>query len=184
MPSSTVARVYAETLLRFAEREAAVEPATEGIVALARLVAEDDRFRRFLDAPQIPAGVKRSVAHAAFEGWLHPVVMKFLDLVIERHREPLLAEIADTWNELLDRRANRQAATVTTVAPADPGLIERLRDALEQATGKTIDLEERVDPGLLGGIVVRTGDLVMDSSLRSRLATLRHRLRTAGKVPA
>jgi F-type H+-transporting ATPase subunit delta len=68
---------------------------------------------------------------------------------------------------------------VTTAIPADPGTVEAIRRALERATGQEIALEERVDASLLGGLVVRTGDLVMDASLRSRLDVLRHRLRAA-----
>jgi F-type H+-transporting ATPase subunit delta len=68
---------------------------------------------------------------------------------------------------------------VTTATPADRETLERIRRALERTTGQEIAFEERVDPSLLGGLVVRTGDLVMDASLRSRLDALRHRLRAA-----
>lgn len=184
MPAALVARVYAETLLRFAEREGALDQATEGLSALDAAIAADQQFARFLEAPQITARNKRSLLRAVFEDKLHPVVMRFLDLVVDKHREPLIPEIAAAWREILDRRANRQGATVTTAVPADPALLERLKAALEKATGKTIALKERIDPELLGGVVVRTGDLVMDASLRTRLATLRHRLRMAGRARA
>ncbi len=184
MPAALVARVYAETLLRFAEREGALDQAMEGLSALDAAIAADREFARFLEAPQITADDKRSLLRSVFEERLHPVMMRFLDLVVAKHREPLLPEIATAWREILDRRANRQGATVTTAVPADPALLVRLQAALEKATGKTISLEERVDPRLLGGVVVRTGDLVMDASLKTRLATLRHRLRTAGRAHA
>jgi F-type H+-transporting ATPase subunit delta len=184
VPASTVARVYAETLLRFAEREGALDQATEGLEAIDAAIAADEEFARFLGAPQIAADDKRSLLHAAFEKRLHPAVMRFLDLVVAKHREPQLPEIAAAWRDILDRRANRQGASVTSAVAADPALLERLRAALEKATGKTIALEERVDPRLLGGVVVRTGDLVMDASLKTRLATLRHRLRMAGRARA
>ncbi len=184
MPAALVARVYAETLLRFAEREGALDQAMEGLSALDTAIATDREFARFLEAPQITADDKRSLLWSVFEGRLHPVMLRFLDLVVAKRREPLLPEIAAAWREILDRRANRQGATVTTAVPADPALLVRLRAALEKATGKTISLEERVDPRLLGGVVVRTGDLVMDASLKTRLATLRHRLRTAGRAHA
>lgn len=184
MRGSTVARVYAETLLRLAEREGAVESVSESLGRLAGIIGGDRRLARFLEAPQIPAEGKRSLLRAAFEGALHPIVVRFLELVAARHREPLLLEIAAAWNQLLDQRANRQAAIVTTAAGADPALLERLRAALEKAVGKTIAVEERVDSSLLGGIVVRTGDLVMDASLKTRLATLRGRLRPSGRAYA
>jgi F-type H+-transporting ATPase subunit delta len=141
-------------------------------------------LRRFLAAPQIAAADKRELMRNALADRLQPLLVRFLELVIEKHREGMLAEILDAWAELLDTRANRQAAAVTTAIPADPEMVGRVRAALERATGKTIVLEERVDPSLLGGLVIRTGDTVIDGSLRSRLTTLHRRLRAAGRTHA
>ncbi|MGH7543503.1 MAG: ATP synthase F1 subunit delta [Gemmatimonadota bacterium] len=174
-----VARVYAETLLGTAEREGAVEEVSEGLGRVARAIDESDPFRRFLAGPQIAGDDKRAVVRSAFGERVHPLVLRFLELLIERRREPLIGEVHQAWSALLDARANRRSATVTTAIPADPGTVDAIRRALERATGQEIALEERVEPSLLGGLVVRTGDLVMDASLRSRLDVLRHRLRAA-----
>lgn len=174
-----VARVYAETLLRTAEREELVDEVSEGLGRVARAIEESDPFRRFLAGPQIGRDDKRAVVRSAFGERVHPLVLRFLELLIERRREPLIGEVHQAWRALLDARANRRSATVTTAIPADPGTVEAIRRALERATGQEIALEERVDASLLGGLVVRTGDLVMDASLRSRLDVLRHRLRAA-----
>jgi F-type H+-transporting ATPase subunit delta len=174
-----VARVYAETLLRTAEREQAVDEVSVGLGRVARAVEESDPFRRFLAGPQIGGEDKRAVTRSAFGDRVHPLVMRFVELLIQRRRESLVGEVHQAWRALLDARANRRSATVTTAFPADPGILDAIRGALEGATGHEIALEERVDPTLLGGLVVRTGDLVMDASLRSRLDALRHRLRAA-----
>lgn len=174
-----VARVYAETLLRTAEREGIVDEVSEGLGQVARAIAASDPFRRFLAGPQIGRDDKRAVVRSAFTERVHPLVLRFLELLIERRREPLVGEVHQAWRALLDARANRRSATVTTAIPADPGTVEAIRRALERATGQEIALEERVDASLLGGLVVRTGDLAMDASLRSRLDALRHRLRAA-----
>lgn len=177
--TTTVARVYAETLLRAAEREDAVEAVSEGLARVAAAFHASRPFRRFLEAPQIAGDDKRSLVRSVFGERVHPLAARFVELLIERRREPLLAEVHEAWQELLDRRANRRSATLTTAVAADPETVAAVRRALERATGKEIALEERVDPGLIGGLVVRTGDLVMDASLRSRLEALRHRLRAA-----
>jgi F-type H+-transporting ATPase subunit delta len=174
-----VARVYAETLLRTAEGESAVDEVSEGLGRVARAIEESDPFRRFLAGPQIGGDDKRAVVRSAFGERVHPLVVRFLELLIERRREPLVGEVHQAWRALLDARANRRSASVTTAIPADPGIVEAIRRALEHATGQEIALEERVDASLLGGLVVRTGDLVMDASLRSRLDVVRHRLRAA-----
>jgi F-type H+-transporting ATPase subunit delta len=182
MRAGTIARVYAETLLRSADRHEQVEAVDESVRALSAVLAASAALRRFLAAPQIEAADKRVLARDAFADRIHPLALRFLELVIEKHRENMLAEILGAWTELLDARADRQSATVTTAMPADREMLARVHAALERATGKTIVLEERVDPRLLGGLVVRTGDTVIDGSLRSRLTTLHRRLRFAGRT--
>ena len=182
MRAGTIARVYAETLLRAADRQGQVEEVDESVRALSAVLGQSAEFERFLIAPQIDADAKRALVKGALTARLHPLAIRFLELVIDKHRERLLGEILAAWTELLDTRANRQSAALTTAVPADPELVARVRAALEQATGKVIVLEERIDPSLLGGLVVRAGDTVIDGSIRNRLTTLRQRLRAAGRA--
>jgi F-type H+-transporting ATPase subunit delta len=182
--AGTIARVYAETLLRSADRHRRIDEVDESVRALSAVLDASSEFRRFLEAPQIAADRKRALVAEALEARLDRLVLRFLELVIEKHRERLLGEIVLAWTELLDARANRQTATVTTATPPDDETVARVQAALEKATGKTIVLEKRVDPTLLGGLVIRAGDTVIDGSLKSRLAALGRRLRTAGSSRA
>ena len=179
MRANLVARIYAETLLGLADRERAVDEIDAGVAALAELLAKDERFARFLAAPQISAADKRAVVERALGGKLPPPLVKFLRLVIDKHREPMLGEILDAWRELQDARANRMEATLVTAQAVDDAMREGVRVALEGVTGKHVVLEVEVDPALLGGVVIRYGDTVVDGSIKSRLAVLRQRLRTA-----
>lgn len=168
-----IARVYAETLLRRAERSGAVEEIDESVAAFGETLDASPELRRFLEAPHIGAAKKRELLGAVFTDRLHPDVLEFLFLVVEKHREPILAGIRDAWQELQDSRADRQSAVVVTATPIDSTTVDTIRQALEHATGKTIAIERDVDPGLLGGVIIRTGDTVIDGSLRSRIAALR-----------
>lgn len=176
MRAPTIARVYAETLLRLAERDDALDAVAASATEFFALYARDARLRRFLTAPQIAAADKQALLEQAFAGRLHPALRKFLFLVVAKHREPLLDEIRIAWQTRLDTRAHRQTAQVTTAVPADGETLDRIRAVLETRTGRTIVLEEAVEPALLGGLVIRLGDTLIDGSLRTRLATLRHRL--------
>jgi F-type H+-transporting ATPase subunit delta len=178
MRVNIIARVYVETLLRRAEQEGVIEPVTDGLAAFTQCLKEDARLRRFLEAPQITTRQKRTLLEAALESRVHPLVIQFLRLVIDRHREPLLPDIAATWQAILDERADRQTATIASATALDRTTVASLRRALEQATGKTIVIEERVQPDLLGGLVVQTGDLVMDASLKTRLGNLSRQFRS------
>lgn len=174
-----MARVYVETLLRRAEQEGVVEPVTDGLAAFAQCLKEDPRLRGFLEAPQITTRQKQAVIAEALVSRVHPLVIQFLRLVIDRHRELLLPEIAATWQAILDERSNRQTATITSATRLDRATVASLGQALEHVTGKTIVIEERVRPELLGGVVVQTGDLVMDASLKTRLGNLGRQLRSS-----
>jgi F-type H+-transporting ATPase subunit delta len=175
----TIARIYADTLYRRATTENAVEAVDEGLTALAGALRDDARLAGFLGAPHIAAEEKRAVIERALAATLHPALIRFLVLVVEKRREPLLSEIAVAWRELLDERANRMSATVVTAAPLDEATRDGMRAALEKATGKTILMETKIDPAMIGGVVVRYGDSVIDGSVRSRLAAIRNRLRRA-----
>ena len=179
MRANLIARIYAETLFRLADRERTVEDVDAGVTALADILARDERLARFLAAPQIAAGAKRAVMERAVGGELPPTLVKFLRLVIQKHREPMLGEILSAWRELQDARANRMAATLVTAHGVDDAMRESVRAALEGVTGKHVVLGVQVDPALLGGVVIRFGDTVVDGSIKSRLAALRQRLRTA-----
>ena len=183
MRAGTIARVYARTLLLAAERAGVRDEVDDSLAGMVDALAADPRLVRFLEGPQIEPADKKALLEAVFGGRVHPLALTFVFLVVDKHRETLLAEIVAAWDALLDERAGRQSATVTAATELDDDVLERLRGALERRTGKTIRLEHSVDPALLGGLVVRSGDTVIDGSLRTRLRALGRRLAAAGTAP-
>jgi len=177
--AQTVARIYAETLLRVADRGEAVEAVDEGVGVLAATLREDSAFARFLAAPQISSEEKRALIERALGERLPPVLVRFLGLLVEKRRESLLAEIAVAWRELLDERANRTTATLVSAAEIDDETREAIRAALEKSTGKSVVLEHEIEPAMIGGVILRFGDTVVDGSVRRRLGEIRNRLRRA-----
>ena len=100
-------------------------------------------------------------------------VRRFVLLLLERRRLVLLPAIARAYRDLADAHAGRVRAVVTSAEPLSPAALDGVRRALEQRTGKQVIVETEVDPGLIGGIVARVGDLVLDGSVRTQLADLR-----------
>ena len=179
MRAQTIARIYAETLRRIAEREGAMDATDAGMTTLAAVLEREKKFARFLAGPHISAEDKKAVLARAFGERLHPALVRFLNLVVDKRREPLLGEIATAWRELLDERANRATATLATAAEIDADMRESIRAALERTTGKSIVLEHQIEPSLIGGVVLRVGDIILDGSVRRRLEILRTRLKKA-----
>src|ERR671919_1967270 len=119
MRAQTIARIYAETLLRLAEREAAMDEVDAGMSALAAELEREGMFARFLAAPQIASQEKKALIARALGDKFHPALVRFLDLVVDKRREPMLGEIALAWREILDQRANRMTAKLATPAEID-----------------------------------------------------------------
>lgn len=177
---ATIARVYAETLLRRADRLGELEAVDESLTSFDEVLGAEARLRRFLTAPQVPSGEKQALLENVFADRLHPEVLGFLDLVVDKHREAILPEIGDAWRRLLDERAGRRSAVVSTAVAIDDDTLAKIRGALEDVTGKTIVIRQEVESELIGGVVIRTGDTVIDGSVKRRLAALGRRWKAAG----
>jgi F-type H+-transporting ATPase subunit delta len=103
-------------------------------------------------------------------------VQRFVLLLLERRRISALPAIARAYLELADAHTGRVRALVTSAQPLSPAEADRVRRSLEQRTGKKVIMETAVDPALIGGVVARVGDLVLDGSVRTQIAALKQRL--------
>ena len=109
---------------------------------------------------------------------LDATVVKFIQLVFERGRIEGLAQIADGYTDQADALAGRMKATITSARPLATDSVAKLKAALERSTGKTILVDQKVDPSLLGGVVTQVGTYVFDGSVKSQLERMRIALRT------
>jgi F-type H+-transporting ATPase subunit delta len=107
---------------------------------------------------------------------LSPLLTKFLDLLLTRDRLQAVSSVARVYRDLMNRRLGRVQAAVTTAVPLTPDLMESLRRRMAEVLGKTVLLESRVDPAILGGVVVQVDSTVYDGSIRTQLRQLREHL--------
>ncbi len=105
-----------------------------------------------------------------------PTTRNFLFVLLEQQRLDHVAEMVDAFNEGLDELSGRVRATVTSAVPLEKGEIGRIQAALGRLTGKQILLDARVDPALIGGVVTTVGNIVLDGSIRTQLASLKDQL--------
>jgi F-type H+-transporting ATPase subunit delta len=179
--SLQVAQVYAEALLNAAEEAGQVEEVAADFDALlqATEVPRSD-LRRFFTSGTIGRQTRGEVIRKAFEGRAHPLLVNFLLVVNDHDRIPLFPAILFEMKQLRDRRARRLAVNVHAAVPLADDQIERIRRAVRTALEVEPLIEVKVDPDLLGGVLVRVGDWVFDDTLRTRLADLRHELLERG----
>jgi F-type H+-transporting ATPase subunit delta len=178
MRDATIARNYAEVLIALA-RKAGNDLDGWGrmIGDLADVMRRDARLRRFLESPRVSADDKNATIARALGAAAAPRnFVRFVQTLVNNRRQMLIPEVAVEYGKLVDEVEGRLHADVTVARPATAEDERAIGEQLSRALGKRVVTHVRVNPAIIGGVVVRVGDTVMDGSVRRRLATLRSRL--------
>jgi F-type H+-transporting ATPase subunit delta len=170
--SITVARNYAQALF------AAGDTFAELLDAVAGAVQADERIAATLASPRVSKPAKAQILERALKGEAPREFVRFLQAVVRRGRQGLLAEIAQEYQVLLDTKFNRVHAGVTLVGEPDARTQKQVVERLGKALGREVRAYFRSDPKILGGVVVRVGDRIFDGSVRRRLTALQRRMLT------
>lgn len=177
MIAGSIARRYARALADVAAASNELEVVRQELRGVADLLRDHREFRRFLANPSV---LRRDKAQAFEEVvarlTLRPLTSTFLRILLEAGRLPALESVSGAYEALVDERLGRVKAVVTAAVPLPADGQERLRERLEQVTGKRVYLEVQQDPSILGGLVTQIGSLVYDGSLKTQLARLREQL--------
>jgi F-type H+-transporting ATPase subunit delta len=176
MREPTIARNYAEALLELARRDGDLQGWGEMIDQISVAMESDRRMHVFLESPRVSAQRKNEVVQAALGDQLPRNFVRFLRALISNRRQMLIPAIAAQYHDLVDRVEGRVHASVTVAREADETERQLIAGHLSKTLGKEVVPHFQVNAGILGGVIVRVGDTVLDGSVRRRLATLRHRM--------
>lgn len=169
------ARRYAEAAFEIATRDDTVATWRSELETAAKVVA-DERALEVVANPAIPVERRAEVVAELLGDRASRPVQNLIQLLLRRGRIEELPRVADEFRRLDDARQGISHATVTSAAELTPDEIRDLTRRLEQTTNGRIALDVKVDPSLLGGLVVRLGDRMIDGSVRGRLERLRNQL--------
>ncbi len=186
MVEGSIARRYARALLDLGREASAVDRFGDDLQRFAQS-AERAGLLAALANPVCTLAERRAVLDAVLSGGaagLDGTVVNFLRLLLDKNRFGALADIARAYGELADAEAGRVRAVVTSATALGAEELERVRQALSDASGRTVVLDAVVDPTLLGGMTARVGGRVYDASLRTRLERLQLSLTTPSSTPA
>ncbi|HJU75346.1 MAG TPA: F0F1 ATP synthase subunit delta [Gemmatimonadaceae bacterium] len=178
MRDTTIARNYAEALLALARKADDLEGWGHLIHAFAEAATNDDQLRHFLEAPQISAQQKNEVLGKAFADNMPRLMLRFVQKLVENRRQMLIPAIAVEYSNLVDEEQGRVHARVTMSRDASPDELKAIEKELSRAFGKIVVPHVTTNPAIIGGVVVRIGDTVLDGSVRRRLSALRQRIVT------
>ncbi len=176
MREERVARRYARALFNAAVRAQSIEPVNEALQQLLSVLHEQPPLRHLLLNPLIPRERKQQMVQDTIGRSTHPLLASLLSVLVDKRRERLLTEVAREFGELRDEHLGIVRVQATTAYPLDSQQQEALIRSLERRTSRTVVLDTRVDPSLIGGIVVRIGDTIIDGSVRGQLLRLRQYL--------
>lgn len=176
MREPTIARNYAEALLELASRAGDLGGWGEMIDQIAAAMQSDRRLHMFLESPRVSAQKKNEILQNAFGDGLPRTFVRFLRALVNNRRQMLIPAIAAEYRDLVDRVEGRVHATVTVAREASEADSQLVVQQLSRTLGREVVPHFQVNPAILGGVVVRVGDVVLDGSVRRRLATLRARM--------
>jgi len=167
-----IARVYAEALFEVAKEKGKLDAIRDQLAEFADAVAESRELQLFFFSPYFSSAEKREGIARAISG-AEPELVNFLELLAEKHRMPVIFRIRRRFDELWARENKRLEVKLTSAVELDPKIVKRVGEEIERQTDRKIELENDVDEDLIGGLVLRVGNMVLDASLRNRLERLR-----------
>jgi F-type H+-transporting ATPase subunit delta len=177
MLRGAVAGRYAEALYEIALKENLVDQLEAELKAVVDVFNKSEQLKKVLFHPRITAAEKKEVLASLFKDQISEIALDFLGLVVDRQREIYIADITAYFTGLANKARNISDVQVTSAVELTKEEKKKLAAAMAKSTGKKVRLSFDVDQGLLGGVVVRAGDKVIDGSVRTRLQTLREQLR-------
>lgn len=177
MISGSVARRYAKALMELGLEHGNYERLGRELRALAKAIRSSHDLQLTLTNPAFPRGDREKVLRAVLDriGAAQEVV-NFTRLLLDRERLAQLPDMSRELDAMIDERAGRIAATVTSAVPLTPAQEQALLQRLEALSGKKVQMQVVHDPNLLGGLVAKVGDVLYDGSLRTQLERMRDEL--------
>lgn len=176
MKDTRVAKRYAAALFSVAQRDGILDAVGQDMLLVERFIAEVPYLRAVLLQPLVSEERKTLVATQAFGDRTTGTTLNFLKLLIRKRREDLIDEVIREFRILTLAQANIVDASVTSTVALTPKQNQALVASLEKLTGKNVRMTSDIDPGVVGGVVVRLGDTIIDGSVRGQLERLREHL--------
>jgi len=178
MAELSVARRYARALFDTANRAGSVEQVEEDLKGVYDVMQAAPRLERVLRAPTISSQRKRELLTQTFQSRVSPLTLRFLILLVDRRREDILKDVYGEYRRLADAYRNMLPVEVTAAVPLTDEERDTLVSGLSRRTGKRVTVRISIHPEIMGGLILRLGDTVIDGSVRTRLSQLREQLTT------
>jgi F-type H+-transporting ATPase subunit delta len=173
-----IAQVYARSLFGVARDQDKLDVLREQLGLLVDAIEEHRQLQTFFFSPYFSTGEKQEALTRVIEGG-DPILMNFLELLIENHRMPVIFRIRHQYERLWEEENRTLPVEITSAVELDEQTTQNLGRTIGERAGRRVTLSARVDPDIIGGIVLRVGNSILDASIRNRLEQLRRHVAQA-----
>jgi F-type H+-transporting ATPase subunit delta len=170
-----IAEVYARSLFEVAREQDKLDVVREQLGAFADALSEDRELSVFFFSPYFSTQEKRDGLDRVLVD-ADETVVNFLELLVEKHRMPVVFRIRRVYDRLWERENKVLPVEITSAVALDEQTVKGIGDRIGQETGQRVELTARVAPEILGGVVLRVGNQILDASIRNRLERLRRQV--------
>jgi F-type H+-transporting ATPase subunit delta len=173
-----IAQVYARALFEAATEQDKLDVVREQLGQFTDALHDSREMQMFFFSPYFSTEEKKSALGKAVVD-ADETITNFLELLIENHRMPVLFRVRREFDRLWEDAHQLLPVQITSAVELDPSIAERIGDEIGRQTGRTVELTSTVDPDVIGGIVLRVGNSILDASIRTRLENLRKQVAKA-----
>lgn len=167
-----IADVYARALFEVAEERDLLDPIHDELTQFSDALSENRQLQTFFFSPYFSTEEKKAGLKKAVTG-ADPAFMNFLEALIERHRMPAIFRIKARYQDMWEDARDLLPVELTSAIELDSATVNSIGERVGEQTKRTVELKSTVDPDILGGIVLRVGNVILDASIRNRLEQLR-----------
>ena len=167
-----IASVYARSLFEVAKEQGKLDEVREQLGQVADAINDDHELQVFFFSPYFSTEEKKDGLGKVLDG-ADPAVLNFLELLVEKHRTPALFRIRRAYDVLWEHENKLLPVTITSAVELDEDVARRIGEQIGEQTGQRVELTQTVDPDIIGGLVLRVGNSILDASIRNRLDNLR-----------
>ncbi len=172
MKSTRAAQRYAKAILELAKDQNAAELVNKDMVSISETISTSEDLQEVLASPVVKSDVKKSALKEIFKA-SHTITLGAFDILIDNNRIIQLQAVAQKYTALFNEMNHIQVAKVTTAVPLDAHLEAKILEKVKELTGNVATLESTVDPSILGGFILRIGDLQYNTSVAKSLSNLK-----------
>jgi F-type H+-transporting ATPase subunit delta len=167
-----IARVYARSLFEVAQEHSRLDEVREQLGQFADALHDNRELQVFFFSPYFSTEEKKEGLGKLLDG-ADEAVLNFLELLVEKHRTPAIFRIRTAFETLWEHENKLLPVEITSAIELDDEIARRIGDQIGEQTGQRVELTKTVDPDIIGGLVLRVGNSILDASIRNRLDNLR-----------